>query len=241
MPSAATVALALVGLVACTAPQDEADHLTVLGASSLRAVFEKAAGGFDGGVTFGFAASSRLVAQIQDGAAADVVATADEASMDALSRARLLAAPAVPFATNRLAIAVAPANPEAVRSLADLARPGLDVALAAPAVPAGRLAGEALSRAGVGVRPVSLEDSAPAVAARVERGEADAGVTWVTEVRGRAGLDVVDIPDAHNVRAVYLIAVLRASDRPAAARRFVELVRSGAGQRVLAEAGFGPP
>jgi molybdate transport system substrate-binding protein len=213
----------------------------VLAASSLRPVFEEAAAHFDGRLRFSFSASPRLVTQVEEGAPADVVATADRASMAPLDRAGLLAGPAVPFATNRLAIVVAQGNPRGVRALADLSRPGLDTVLAAPEVPVGRYAAEALRRAGVVVHPVSLEEDAGAVAARVERGEADAGLTYVTEARARTGLEAVTVPDAHNVRASYAVAVLRASRRPAAARRFVDLLRSDAGQRLLAEAGFSPP
>ena len=225
----------------CGAAGPGDDAVTVLAASSLRTVFEDMAHRFDGRLRFSFAASSRLVTQVEHGATADVVATADEASMRPLSRAGLLADASVPFATNGLAIAVAKGNPLGVRGIADLSRPGLVVVLAAPEVPAGRYAGEALRRAGVVVRPASLEDDASAVAARVERGEADAGLTYLTEVRGRTGLDAVALPEVADVRATYVIAVLRASRHPVAARRFVELVRSDPGRGLLAEAGFGPP
>ena len=235
------MALALTSLAGCGAAGRSDDAVTVLAASSLRPVFEKVAPRFDGRLRFSFAASSRLVTQVEDGAPADVVATADEASMAPLDRAGRLAAPSVPFATNRLAIGVARGNPRGVRALSDLSRPGLVVVLAAPEVPAGRYAAEALRRARVVVKPVSLEDDASAVAARVERSEADAGLTYLTEVRARPALEAVLLPDAADVRATYAIGVLRTSRHPAAARRFVELVRSEAGQRLLAAAGFGPP
>jgi molybdate transport system substrate-binding protein len=237
----ALVVASLLALAGCGGAPGRDDQATVLAASSLRAVFERTGAHLDRRPAFSFAASSRLVTQVRDGAPADVVATADQATMAVLARAGLLAGPPVPFATNRLAIAVAPRNPEGVRSLADLTRPGLRVVLAAPSVPAGRYTAAALSRAGVAVRPVSLEDDVAAVAARVERGEADAGVVYVTDVRARPGLAAVAIPDAQNVRARYPIALVRAGRHPAAGRRFLALVRSPAGQRLLADAGFGPP
>lgn len=241
MGRAAAAAVALVALAGCGPPSDGPERATVLAASSLRPVFERAAAELGAQATFSFAGSSRLVAQVQDGTPADVVATADQESMASLQRAGLLARPPVPLAASRLAIAVEPGNPAAVRSLTDLSRPGLVVVLAAPAVPLGRYTAEALRRARVTVRPVSLEDDAAAAAARVERGEADAAVVYVNQVQGRPGLEAVAIPDPHNVRATYPIALLQASPHPAAGRRFVELIRSAAGRRLLAEAGFDTP
>ena len=243
----AAVLLAGLLLAACAptsvAPTDE-DAITVLAASSLQSSFRRLAesvrpAGLE--ITFGFAGSARLAAQVREGVAADVVATADEETLAGLARSALLAGRPVVFATNRLAIAVRPGNPDGVHTLADLGRPGLDVVLAAPAVPAGRYAAEALRTAGVTAHPLSLEDSVAAVAARVARGEADAGVVYVTDTKGRPGVEAVAIPAGQNVTARYPIAVLAASSHGAAARRFVRFVTSPAGRRVLAGAGFGPP
>lgn len=214
----------------------------MLAASSLQDAFRRLAEAAPGvRVTISFAGSSRVAAQVREGVLADVVATADEQTVARLSRSGLLTgAPAV-FATNRLAIAVRPGNPERVRGLADLGRDDLDVVLAANNVPVGRYAAQVLRATGVRARPISLEDNVAAVSARVARGEADAGLVYVTDIRGRRGVEGVVIPSAHNVRARYPIAVLAAARDRGAAERFVRFVQSPEGQRILAGAGFGAP
>jgi molybdate transport system substrate-binding protein len=210
-------------------------RVTVLAAASLAEAFAA----FEAGaaVTYSFAGSQQLVAQVESGAPADVVATADEAAMERLVRAGLVEAPRI-FARNRLAIAVQPGNRQGVNGLADLGRPGLRVALADPAVPAGRYAAQVLERAGVAVRPVSLELDVKAVAARVASGEAHAGIVYVTDVRDRPGVERVDIPDPHNLVASYPVAVVRASGDAQAARAFVDRLLDGAGRTALAARGF---
>ena len=159
--------------------------LTVFAAASLTEsfgelgrVYEQAHPGAD--VTFSFAGSQSLVAQVQQGAPADVVATADTATLDAV--AGELAAPARVLARNRLAIVTERGNPLGLRTLADLARPGVTLVLAGPAVPAGKAARVALQAAGVQVAPVSEEPDVKAVVQRVALGEADAGIAYVTDV-----------------------------------------------------------
>lgn len=213
-------------------------RLTVLAAASLAEAF----GDFDAGgpVTYSFAGSQQLAAQVEAGAPADVIATADDASMDRLVRAGLVEAPRT-FARNRLAIAVAPGNPDRVTALADLGRPGLRVALADPSVPAGRYAGQALARAGVTVRPVSLELDVKAVVARVASGEASAGIVYATDVRGAPGVEGIEIPDAANVAASYPVAVVRAGRDAVAARAFVDRLLGRPGRDALAGRGFDLP
>ncbi len=217
--------------------------LTVLAAASLTEAFndtrktlETANSGL--AITYSFAGSQQLVSQIQNGAPADVVATADQASMSTLSTAGLVDPPTV-FAHNKLEIAVAPGNPKGVKGLADLARPDLAVVLADPSVPAGKFAKQALTKASVTVTPKSLELDVKSVLQKVSTGEADAGIVYVTDVTA-AGSKVtgVTIPDDQNVIATYPIAVVKASTHAAAARAFVDEIVSGDGQKALLARGF---
>ena len=190
-------------------------------------------------VTFVFDSSSNLAMQLQQGAGADVLATADERTMG--EAADVVEAPEV-FATNRLAIAVAPGDPLGIQSLADLARPDLKVVLAAPEVPVGKYAVEALDAQGITVEPVSYEATVKAVATKGALGEADAGIVYVTDVTA-AGDDIegVTIPDEQNLVATYPIAVVSASESPEEARAFVDFVLSAEGQRIMQSYGFQPP
>jgi molybdate transport system substrate-binding protein len=229
------VTLAVAITLAGCGDQAPRSRLTVLAAASLAEAFADFAVGTK--VTYSFAGSQQLVAQVEAGAPADVVATADWVPMDRMLHARLVEAPHV-FARNRLAIAVRAGNPERIRSLADLARPGLRLALADPAVPAGRYAAEVLEKAAVTVRPVSLELDVKAVVARVASGEAHAGIVYVTDARNGQGVEGVDIPEAANVTATYPVAVVKASRDIHAARAFVDRLLDHAGRDALAANGF---
>lgn len=185
-------------------------------------------------VEFNFAGTPQLLAQLREGARADVVATADEASMSAVSGA---VAPRV-FARNRLEIVVERGNPLAVRGLADLSR--VKVALPAADVPAGRYAREVLHNAGVEVAPASLETSVRGVVSKVALGEVDAGIVYVTDVRSaRDRVEGVAIPESLNITAAYPIAPL-AGSKPAASA-FADFAVSPSGWRVLERYGFFPP
>jgi molybdate transport system substrate-binding protein len=232
---------------ACGATSDARDvqsrELSVFAAASLTDAFTQLAGDFtdahpDVKVNLNFAGSNDLVTQVQQGAPADVLATADPKNMDAA--VDLMGAPQA-FAGNKLVIAVAPGNPEHITGLADLARKDLKVVLAAPEVPAGKYAEQALARAGVTVGPVSLEVSVKGVVTKVSLGEADAGIVYATDVDAAQGkLEGVAIPDDVNVIANYPIAALAASGHPEDAQAFVDLVLSAEGQKVLADYGFLP-
>jgi molybdate transport system substrate-binding protein len=143
------------------------------------------------------------------------------------------------FATNRLAIAVAAGNPLGLHDLADLARDDIVVVLADPAVPAGQFAQQALDRAAVTLAPASLEQDVRGVVSRIELGEADAGIVYVTDIISPA-IRAVTIPPQHNVSASYPIALLAGSPNPDAAEMFVDYVLSADGQEILADFGFGP-
>jgi molybdate transport system substrate-binding protein len=217
--------------------------LNVFAASSLTDAFTQLGSDFTAAhpevkVAFDFAGSNDLVTQLQQGAPADVLATADTGNMDKV--AGLAGAPQA-FAGNQLIIAVEPGNPLHITGLADLARKDLKVVLAAPEVPAGKYAEEALGKAAVTVEPVSLEVSVKGVVTKISLGEADAGIVYVTDVDAAKGkIEGVAIPDDLNVIASYPIATLDDSEYPDDARAFMDLVLSDAGQKVLADNGFLP-
>lgn len=218
--------------------------VSVFAAASLTSAFQAMAGAFEkdhAGVTvqLNFAGSPTLVQQIRDGAPGDVFASADEMNMQKLAEiGELAGAPAV-FARNTLQIAVAPGNPKHITGLADLARPGVVIALCSPTVPCGRYATDAFAKAGMIVPAASQELDVKAVVTKVAMGEADAGVVYVTDVRA-AGTKVegIDIPDSTNVVARYPIAALTKASNPATAGEFVAFVLSPRGQQVLAGFGF---
>jgi molybdate transport system substrate-binding protein len=227
----------VVGLAACGDDDASAGELTVFAAASLTEAFTSAdTHGLD--ITFSFAGSGALVTQIAQGAPADVIATADLASMRTLHDAGLVEA-STTFARNRLAILVAPENPHEVTGLADLADRDLKVVLPDESVPAGKYAAQALGKAGVAVSPVSKELDVKAAVAKVTRGEADATIVYVTDVTaaGDEG-EGVEIPEEQNVVAEYPIAIVKATDRHAAAEAFVESAVSGKVHDALEDRGF---
>jgi molybdate transport system substrate-binding protein len=192
-------------------------------------------------LSYSFAGSQQLVAQVQAGAPADVVATADQPNMGKLVAANLVDAPRV-FARNLLEIAVAPGNPKAVRGLPDLARADLKVVLGDVSVPAGNYGRQALDKQGVTVHPVSLELNVKAELQKVESGEADAAIVYVTDVKSAgARVSGVVIPTAQNVEATYPVAVVRGTSHHAAAQAFVEQLVGGVGQQALRARGFLAP
>lgn len=192
-------------------------------------------------LTYSFAGSNALVTQITQGAPADVVASADVANMDRLVNAGLVGTP-VPFARNKLQIAVAAGNPRSVDGILDLARPDIAVVLAAPGVPVGDYTRQLLADQRVTVAPRSLETDVRSALAKVTSGEADATVVYVTDVAS-AGAEVagVSIPDAAQPAITYQVAVVKATGNPGAAQAFVAAAVSGEVQMALRAAGFLPP
>jgi len=250
-PTAAALAAAIGVVGACGgAGTGGRAALDVFAAASLTEALTALAPSFEAvhpgvEVRFTFGSSSALARQVADGAPADVLATADEATMAPLIADGRVHDPAI-VARNRLTIAVVPGNPLGVAGLADLARPGLTVVLCAPEAPCGRLARAALGAAGITVRPASSEENVKAVLSRVTLGEADAGVVYVTDLRavgGRAEAVAIDAAVAADpaLQAVYPMAEVAGADQATAARAFVAFSRSAAGQRSFGAAGFLPP
>jgi molybdate transport system substrate-binding protein len=221
-------------------------RLTVFAAASLTESFSTLARRFEAAhpgvkVRLNFGASSALALQIDQGAPADVFASASGRNMTQVIEAKAADGSRV-FARNVLQIAVPPANPAAVTGVADLARAGVTVALCQPQVPCGATAQQVFGKAGITVRPVTLEQDVKSVLTKVETNEVDAGLVYLTDVRA-AGAKVrgIAIPDALNASTEYPIAPLTRAANPAAAAAFVDYVLSGAGRDVLAAAGFGAP
>ncbi|MFG3407536.1 molybdate ABC transporter substrate-binding protein [Streptomyces sp. NPDC048142] len=218
--------------------------LTVLAASSLTDVFEEAGAAYEKEnpgtkVTFSFAGSQELAAQVRQGAPADALVTADTRTMDGLSGDT--GKPAV-IARNRLIIAVGEGNPENIENIEDLADPGLKVVLAAPEAPVGRYSEQILDARRVGVKPVSQEPNVRAVLSKVSLGEADAGLVYKTDAATATDkVDAIDIPDAENAIASYPAATLKASQHREAAAAFVGWLSTPAAQKILRSAGFQQP
>ena len=221
--------------------------LTVFAAASLTTTLQEIADRFEADhpgtdVKLSFGGSSDLVTQIQNGAPADVFASADTANMDKLTAAHLTDGAPQPFATNHLEIAVPPGNPAGVHTFADLAKPGLALVVCAPEVPCGAAAQQVAQAAGVRLHPVSEEQSVTDVLAKVTSGEADAGLVYVTDVKAAGTkVDGITFPESSAVTNTYPIAVVQDSSQASLAREFVAAVTGSGGQRVLRDAGFGTP
>ncbi|MGE7385257.1 molybdate ABC transporter substrate-binding protein [Streptomyces sp. NPDC004126] len=221
-----------------------AAKLTVLAAASLTDVFKTAGAEYEkthpgSKVTFSFAGSQELAAQVKQGAPADALVTADTKTMDGLKAE--VNDPEV-IAKNRLVIATAPGNPMKIGSLKDLADTKVKVVLAAPEVPAGRYSKEILDKQGIAVKPVSQEPNVRAALSKVELGEADAALVYKTDAEAAKGkVDAVEIPDDQNAVASYPAASLKASKSPEAAAEFVTWLASPEAQKILRAAGFQQP
>lgn len=201
--------------------------------------FEKDHPGTD--VELDFGPSSGLAVQITNGAPADVFASASPSPMDTLVQGGAASDPR-DFARNSGEIAVPPDNPAGITSVADLAAPGVKVAVCQAEVPCGTVATEVFANAGVTVRPATEEVDVKSVLTKVTLDEVDAGLVYVTDVKA-AGDKVrgIAIPDAQNSVTSYPIATLQDSEHAKEAEEFVDLVLSGEGAKVLTEAGFARP
>lgn len=223
-------------LVACGGPTD--DDVVVFAASSLTDAFDDIADAYTNStgesVVISAAGSSDLAAQIDEGAPADVFASADVATMDRIDGAD---GAARIFATNRAEIVVEPGNPHGIATLDDLADPELLVVVCAEQVPCGAYTTEVLDRAGIDLTPVSFESNVRAVLTKVELGEADAGVVYATDIAAAAErVDGVAIADEFNVEAEYPIVALGESGEA-----FVDFIVGDEAQAILREHGFGAP
>ncbi|GHJ53329.1 molybdate-binding protein [Nonomuraea sp. TT08I-71] len=220
--------------------------VTVFAAASLTETFTKLGKDFEAAhpgtrVVLNFAGSSALATQITQGAPADVFAAASPATMKTVTDAGDAAGPPAVLVRNQLVIAVPEGNPDRVGGLADLARPGVKVALCAEQVPCGAAAKSALAAAGVRLTPATLEQDVKGALAKVKLGEVDAALVYRTDVRAAAGLAAVGFPESARAVNDYPIVVLKHAGNPDGARAFVDHVRSDAGLAVLTAAGFQAP
>ncbi|WP_298181097.1 molybdate ABC transporter substrate-binding protein [Saccharomonospora sp.] len=244
LSSVVTAALVMTSMTACGAASGDR-VLTVFAAASLTDVlpelerrFEKTHEDVD--VRLHFAGSAQLAQQIAEGAPADVFAAADAETMARLDRDDLLDGPATPFATNTLTIAVPEGNPAGVTGLADLADPALTVVVCAPSVPCGAATRHVERLAGVTLRPASEEADVRSVLTKVETGEADAGLVYVTDVAAASrGVEQVRFPEAAEAVNTYPVGIPVDAAHKDLARQFRDLLLSDEGRRLLKEAGFG--
>jgi molybdate transport system substrate-binding protein len=217
-----------------------ATRLTVFAAASLTEAFQA----FDRNETYSFAGSNTLAAQIQQGAPADVFASASPQYTQDLYRRKLVEKP-VTFASNRLVLIVPKSNPAGLVSVYDLARKDVKLVVAAPAVPVGSYTRTVLRKLGLSSvlgKVVSQESDVKGVVGKVALGQADAGFVYFTDVKPVAGqVTAIRIPAWAQPRVRYEIAVVAGSSHKAAAHAWIKRVLAKQGQVALARAGFGKP
>jgi molybdate transport system substrate-binding protein len=220
--------------------------VTVFAAASLMDAFTEAGSAFesehpDTSVEFNFGASSALREQILAGAPADVFASANTSNMDEVVDAGAAADPEN-FVTNQLQIAVPAGNAAGVTGLTDFANSDLLIGLCAEDVPCGDFGREALANAGVTPSVDTNEPDVRSLLTKVEAGDLDAGIVYVTDVLAAGdAVEGIDIPADENVIATYPVAALGDSGNPEVAGAFVAFVLSDEGQEILGSYGFDAP
>jgi len=233
-------------------------NLTIYGAASLKGVLDKVKTAYEAAnpcttLTISTDSSATLETQIEQGAPADVFLSADTSNPKKLVDKGLADGAAVTFAGNELTIIVPTANPAGIQSPADLARAGVKIIAAGDAVPitkyATQLVGNLAKEAGYppnfaamyAANIVSKEDNVKAVVAKIELGEGDAGIVYVTDAKASTKVATVDVPDSANVPATYDGVVVKASKSAAAAQAFLAWFAGPDGQAILGTFGFLPP
>jgi len=208
--------------------------------AEVETAFEATHAGVD--VVLNFGGSSALREQIIEGAPVDVFASANMSTMESVVAAGEVAVDPRVFARNLLEIAVPPGNPGNVTGLADFSRQDLLIGLCAEGVPCGDFGRQALEKAGVTPSIDSNEPDVRALLTKIELGEFDAGIVYVTDVTAAKGqVEGIEIPASDNVVATYPIAVLASAPNPDAAGVFVEFVLSDTGKAILSRYGFAAP
>jgi molybdate transport system substrate-binding protein len=233
-------------------------ELTIFAAASLAGVLEEVKGAYEAAhpgtaLTLSTDSSAALATQIEQGAPADVFLSADTTNPKKLVDGGFSAGEAVTFAANRLTI-VAPAdNPARIASPADLGRPGVKIIAAGDEVPITTYAQQLVANLAKGAgypagfeaayaaNVVSKEDNVKAVIGKIEIGEGDAAIVYVTDAKASTGVTTVAVPDAVNVTARYAGIVVAASPDQEPARLFLGWLTGPDGQAVLSRFGFLPP
>jgi molybdate transport system substrate-binding protein len=239
-------------------PTIGATRLIVYGAASLKDALEQLKVSFEAGhpgttVTVSTDSSAALRTQIEQGAPADVFLSADTANPAKLAAGGLVDGAPLDFAGNLLTVVVPIANPAKIATPADLAGSGVKIIAAGNDVPITKYANQAVGllakapgypqdfAASYAANVVSREDNVKALIAKIELGEGDAGIVYVTDARASTGVTTIDIPSQGNVTATYAGVVIKASAHPAAAHAFLDWVVGADGQKILAGLGFLPP
>jgi molybdate transport system substrate-binding protein len=254
------LALLIALLAACApaaTPEPEPRTLNVFAAASLTDAFTEIGKNFESSnpgvtVTFNFAGSQALRTQIEEGAPADVFASANAKEMDTLVSGNHIDATAPkPFLKNKLVVILPSDNPAELENLEGLAAPGLKLVLAAEEVPVGDYSRQSLElmngQFGADFKDealanvVSNEDNVKQVVAKVQLGEADAGIVYTSDAVAAPELQTIEIPDDINVVATYPIAPLVRSENADLVKAFIDYVLSAEGQAVLAKWGFAAP
>ncbi|HSN12943.1 MAG TPA: molybdate ABC transporter substrate-binding protein [Propionibacteriaceae bacterium] len=247
--AAGALALLLTLLTGCstaTGATPSSTRLVVFAASSLSAVYSALGRTFEADhpgvhVAFSFDGSSTLVDQLKSGAPADLFASADRPNMDEAILHNLIAGPPVLFATNTLTLIVPAGNPAGVTGLnASLA--GKNLVVCADKVPCGSATMRLAAQLGVSLHPVSQETKVTDVRAKVETGQADAGIVYVTDAKASGSkVETIPIAGADAVRNDYLVGVVAGSPHAELAQAFIALVTGQKGRTALAAAGFTTP
>jgi len=221
--------------------------VVVFAATSLTEAFDKIGAQFEKanpGVTvkFNYNGSSSLATSINQGAPADVFASAAPENMKTVTDAGDAAGSPTTFASNTAEIMVEKGNPQHIESVKDLADDKIKVAVCAPEVPCGAVAQEVFKNAGVTVKPVSQETNVGGVVTKVTLGEVDAGIVYVTDVKANESKATgVTIPADQNAITEYPIVEVKNAPNASAAKAFISYVLGPNGQKVLASFGFMPP
>ena len=232
--------------------------LTIYGAASLKGALDKVKAAYETAnpgttLTISTDSSSALETQVEQGAPADVFLSADTTNPKKLVDKGMAAGAAVSFAGNKLTIVVPSANPAGIATPADLAREGVKVIAAGDAVPITKYATQLVANlakesgypadfvAAYTANIASKEDNVKAVIAKIELGEGDAGIVYVTDAKASTKVATVDVPDSANVPATYAGVVVKASANTASAQAFLAWVAGPDGQAILAGFGFLPP
>lgn len=251
-----TAVAAVTGLAGCSGDSSASDgpggdtgstELTILAAASLTETFTALADEFEAAhpgvsVRLAFDSSATLAAQAVQGAPADLLATADAATMqDAVDGGAVPDGPTT-FATNVMTLVVPADNPADIRSVADLDGPGVDYVVCVDTAPCGKVGAALLAANRITAAAASLETDVKAVLAKVVSDEADAGLVYVTDAAAAGdAVQRVEVPEADTEVLDYPIGVLEQAGAPDLALEFVDLVLAADGQALLADAGFGPP
>ncbi|KHL10749.1 molybdate transport system substrate-binding protein [Mumia flava] len=243
----AGAAVLLLAATAACGPDADADSdttLRVLAAASLTESFDELAGDFEAAhpnvdVQVSYDSSAVLAEQVVQGNTADVLATADETTMQSVVDAGETASDPLPFASNTLVIATPPDNPAGIADVDDLA--GATFAVCVPDAPCGDAAARLLELDRITAAPATEEQNVKGVLTKVTLGEVDAGLVYASDAVAAGDAVHVVVPQrAGEIVNVDPIAVLAAGDQTGLAQEFVDLVLSGEGQAVLARHGFGP-